>query len=51
MIGAENHCHQNQAGLMSRLGERSIDVELPSQAAVMQALCPLAQSVEGWCSS
>ncbi|KAM0355655.1 hypothetical protein ACHAPU_000040 [Fusarium lateritium] len=42
---AEKH-HQNiQAGRISRLGERPVEVELSSQAALMQDLFPLARGV------
>ncbi|SPJ85657.1 uncharacterized protein FTOL_11439 [Fusarium torulosum] len=42
---AEKH-HQNiQLGRVSRLGERPVEVELSSQAALMQDLFPLARGV------
>ncbi|KAF4336992.1 hypothetical protein FBEOM_9110 [Fusarium beomiforme] len=42
---AEKHHQQAQAGRVSRLGERSIEVELSSQSALMQDLFPLAHGV------
>ncbi|ENH71112.1 hypothetical protein FOC1_g10008485 [Fusarium oxysporum f. sp. cubense race 1] len=42
---AEKHHQHAQAGRVSRLGERSIEVELSSQSALMQDLFPLAHGV------
>ncbi|KAF4455308.1 hypothetical protein F53441_2322 [Fusarium austroafricanum] len=42
---AEKHHQHTQVGRVSRLGERSIEVELSSQSALMQDLFPLAHGV------
>ncbi|CEI61162.1 hypothetical protein FVEN_g6100 [Fusarium venenatum] len=42
---AEKHHQYTQTGRISRLGERPVEVELSSQAALMQELFPLARGV------
>ncbi|KAJ4018010.1 hypothetical protein NW752_001920 [Fusarium irregulare] len=42
---AEKHHQYTQVGRISRLGERPVEVELSSQAALMQELFPLARGV------
>ncbi|KAL4721893.1 hypothetical protein ACLX1H_011085 [Fusarium chlamydosporum] len=42
---AEKHHQYTQAGRISRLGERPVEVELSSQAALMHELFPLARGV------